>query len=178
MSVFFWFRTTARAPVFYMEEKTILFSNIYATSFGAGAHEKDHATRILSLCQGIFTDWSIFSVPFLLWKKGGSSPVTQWRQLAPCDWSWHSHGSLTLGKFDLKISGPSCRKETQTWSYRLGVVVTLRFHKLNHVHLLSLNYRPRWRTLHPRARTQTADECKCRPREVWYFVFVLVFVLK
>ena len=48
ISVFLLFRTTARAPVFYMEEKTILLSNIYATSFGAGAHEKDHATRILS----------------------------------------------------------------------------------------------------------------------------------
>ena len=27
-----------------------------------------------------FTDWSIFSISFLLWKKG--SPVTQWRQIS------------------------------------------------------------------------------------------------
>ena len=59
---------------------------------------------IPSLCHGIFTDWSIFTVPFLLWQKGSSGPVTQWRQLVSCDWSWHSHGSLILGKFDLKIN--------------------------------------------------------------------------
>ena len=28
----------------------------------------------------------------------------QWRQLVSCDWSWHSHGSLIPGKFDLKIN--------------------------------------------------------------------------
>ena len=61
-------------------------------------------TPILSLCQGIFTDWSIFRIPFLLWKKGSSGPVAQWRQLVSCDWSWHSHGSLIPGKFDLKIN--------------------------------------------------------------------------
>ena len=32
----------------------------------SGADEQELATPILSLCHGIFTDWSIFSVPFLL----------------------------------------------------------------------------------------------------------------
>ena len=40
-----------------------------------------------------------FSIPFLLWKKSSSAPVTQWRQLVSCDWSCHSQG-----KFDLKIN--------------------------------------------------------------------------
>ena len=35
--------------------------------------------------------------------RGSSGPVTWWRQLVSCDWSWHSHGSLTSGKFELKI---------------------------------------------------------------------------
>ena len=30
--------------------------------------------------------------------------MTQWRQLVSCDWSWYSHGSLTPGKYDLKIN--------------------------------------------------------------------------
>ena len=59
-----------------------------------GADEQELATPILSLCHGIFTDWSIFSTPFLWWKKGSSGLVTQWRQLVFCDWLWHSHGSL------------------------------------------------------------------------------------
>ena len=69
-----------------------------------GADEYEHATLILSLCQGTFTDWSIFSIPFLLWKKGSSGLATQWHQLISCDWSWHSLGSLIPGKFDLKIN--------------------------------------------------------------------------
>ena len=69
-----------------------------------GANEEEHATPALSLCHGIFTDWSIFSIPFLLWKKGSSGPVTQWRQLVSCDWSWHSHGSLIIGKFVIKMN--------------------------------------------------------------------------
>ena len=52
----------------------------------------------------LFTDWSIFSITFLLWKKDSSGPVTQWRQLLSCYWSWRSHGSLIPGKFDLKIN--------------------------------------------------------------------------
>ena len=44
--------------------------------------------------------YSIFSTPFLLWKKGSSGPVTQWRQLVSCDWLWHSHGSLISFKVD------------------------------------------------------------------------------
>ena len=59
-----------------------------------GADEQELATPILSLCHGIFTDWSIFSTPFLLWEKGSSGPVTQWRQVVSCDWLWHSRGSL------------------------------------------------------------------------------------
>ena len=57
-----------------------------------------------SLSQGIFTEWSIFSVSFLLWKKRSFGPVTQWRQLVSCDWLWHSHGSLIQSRFDLKIN--------------------------------------------------------------------------
>ena len=45
-------------------------------------------------CHGIFADWSIFSIPFLLKKKRSSGPRTQWRHLVSCDWLWHSHGSL------------------------------------------------------------------------------------
>ena len=66
--------------------------------------EQELATPILSQCHGIFTDWSIFNTPFLLWKKGSSGPVTQWRQLVSCDWLWHSHGSLIQSRFDLKIN--------------------------------------------------------------------------
>ena len=53
---------------------------------------------------GACNSWSIFSTPFLLWQKGSSGPVTQGRQSVSCDWSWHSHGSLIPGKFDLKIN--------------------------------------------------------------------------
>ena len=59
---------------------------------------------IPSLSHGVFTDWYIFSIPFLLWKKGSSGLGTQWQQLVSCDWSWDSHGSLIPGKFDLKIN--------------------------------------------------------------------------
>ena len=62
-----------------------------------------HATLILKLCHGIFTDWSIFSKPFLLRKKGSSGLLTQWCRLESCDWSLHSHRSLIPGKFGLKI---------------------------------------------------------------------------
>ena len=34
-----------------------------------GANEKEQTTAILSLCYGIFTDQSIFGIPFLLQKK-------------------------------------------------------------------------------------------------------------
>ena len=67
----------------------------------------------LPWCLGIFTDWSIFSIPFLAWKKGRSGPVTQWRQLVYCDWPWYSHGSLIQGKFDLKIN--RSMKNALTW---------------------------------------------------------------
>ena len=46
----------------------------------AGPDEQEPATPILSLSHGIFTDWSIFITPFLLWTKGSSGPVTKWRQ--------------------------------------------------------------------------------------------------
>ena len=55
-----------------------------------GADEQELATPTLSLCHGIFTDWSIFSTPFLSWKKRSSGPVTQWRQLVSCYWLWLS----------------------------------------------------------------------------------------
>ena len=51
-------------------------------SLSPGVDEKEHATPILSLCHGIFTDWSIFSKPFLLRRKDSSGPVTQWRQIS------------------------------------------------------------------------------------------------
>ena len=72
--------------------------------FVAGADEQELATPILSQCHGIFTDWSIFGTPFLLREKASSGPVLQWRQLVPCDWLWHSHGSLIQSIFDLKIN--------------------------------------------------------------------------
>ena len=70
----------------------------------SGADEQELATPKLSLCHGIFTDWSIFSTPLLLWLKGSSGPVTQWRHSVSCDWLWHSHGSLIESRFDLKIN--------------------------------------------------------------------------
>ena len=65
-----------------------------------GADEKEHGSPILTLCHGIFTDRSVFSIPFLLWKKGCSGTVTQDVKSV---WSWRSQGSLIHGKFDLKI---------------------------------------------------------------------------
>ena len=52
-----------------------------------------------------------------MWKKGSSGSVTQWRQLVSCDWSWHSHGSLIPGKFDLKIN----RSMKTPWQEYSGV---------------------------------------------------------
>ena len=72
---------------------------------------------LLSVCHGIFTDWSIFSTPFLLWKKGSSGPVTQWRQLSSCDWLWHSHRSLIQSRFELKIN----RSMKMPWQKYSGV---------------------------------------------------------
>ena len=69
-----------------------------------GANEQELATPTLSLCHDIFTDWSILSTPFLLWKKGSSGPVTLWRQLVSGNWLWHSHWSLIQRTFDLKIN--------------------------------------------------------------------------
>ena len=82
-----------------------------------GADEQELATPMLSLCHGIFTDWCIFSTLFLLWKKGSSGPVTQWRQLMSCDWLWHSHGSLIQSRFDLKIN----RSVKTPWQKYSGV---------------------------------------------------------
>ena len=75
---------------------------------------KEPATPILR--HGIFTDWSMFSTPFLLWKKGSSGLVTQWSQLLSCDWLWHSHGSLIQSRFDLKING-SLKTPWQEYSW-------------------------------------------------------------
>ena len=41
---------------------------------------------------------------FFCERKGSSGPVTQWRQLVSCDWSWHPHESLIPAKFVLKIN--------------------------------------------------------------------------
>ena len=81
-----------------------LFPRLAQVCTASGADELEPATPIPSLCHGIFIDWSIFSTPFLLWKKASSGPVTQWRQLVSCDWLWHSHGSLIQSRFDLKIN--------------------------------------------------------------------------
>ena len=88
------------------------------------AHNRPRRSRWVGACNShskpmsrIFTDWSIFSIPFLLWKKGSSGPVTQWRQLVSCDWSWHSYGSLIPGKFDLKIN----RSMKTLWQEYSGV---------------------------------------------------------
>ena len=83
----------------------------------SGAEEQELATPILILCHGIFTDWSIFSTRFLVWKKGSSGPVTQWRQLVSCDWLWHSHGSLIQSRFNLKIN----RSIKMPWQKYSGV---------------------------------------------------------
>ena len=81
-------------------------------------------SRSLQLCHGIFTDWSIFGTPLLLWKKGSSGPVTQWRQLVSCDWLWQSHGGLIQSRFDLKINRsmktPWQEYSWVTCSYSLG----------------------------------------------------------
>ena len=37
-----------------------------------GADQLEHANLILSLCHGICTGWSIFSIPFLFYNKGSS----------------------------------------------------------------------------------------------------------
>ena len=37
-------------------------------------------------------------------KKGSSGPVTQWRQLLSCDWSWHPNGSLIPRRFYRKVN--------------------------------------------------------------------------
>ena len=72
--------------------------------FPAGADEQELATPILSLVTA-FLQTDLFLVhPFLLWKRGESGPVTQWRQLVSCDWLWHSHGRLIQSRFDLKIN--------------------------------------------------------------------------
>ena len=84
----------------------------------AGADQLEHATPILSLCHGIFTDWSVFSIPFLFYNKGSSAPVTHWRQLVSCDWSWHSHESLTPSRFDQKMN----RSMKTPWQEYSGVV--------------------------------------------------------
>ena len=88
--------------IFYLMQQHQTPRKGYSTT--PGADEQELATPIRSLCHGIFTDWSIFSTPFLLWKRGSSGPVTQWRQLVSCDGLWHSHGSLIQSRFDLKIN--------------------------------------------------------------------------
>ena len=69
----------------------------------SGADEYEHT--ILSLRHGIFNDWSSFTIPFRLWKKGSSGldAVTSnsfvWLRMAI---PGESHS--TEGKFDPKIN--------------------------------------------------------------------------
>ena len=69
-----------------------------------GADEKEHGSPILTLCHGIFTDRSVFSVLFLFWKKCCSRTVTQDVKSVYFNWSWRSQGSLIHGKCDLKLN--------------------------------------------------------------------------
>ena len=69
-------------------------------SWWVGAYISPYVVYVTAFSQ---TDL-FFSVPFLLWKKGSSGPVTQWRRLVSCNWAWHSHGSLIPGKFDRRVS--------------------------------------------------------------------------
>ena len=65
---------------------------------------QEHATSILNLCHGIFTKWSIFSIPFLSWNRAVTVQRRSDVKLVSCDRSWRSHGSLIPGKFDLTIN--------------------------------------------------------------------------
>ena len=56
---------------------TVSQSCLFTRLSHAGADHLEHATAILSLCHGIFTDWSILSIHFLFYNKGNSAPVTQ-----------------------------------------------------------------------------------------------------
>ena len=75
----------------------------------SGADEQELATPILSLCPGIFTDWSIFSTPFFFSERK-AVPVQSRsdvnNDLVSCDWLsfFYSHGSLIQSRFDLKIN--------------------------------------------------------------------------
>ena len=53
--------------LFLFSGGNLMFSHASSVfALGPGADQLEHATPILSLCHGIFTDWSIFSTPFLL----------------------------------------------------------------------------------------------------------------
>jgi len=69
---------------------------------------------------------------------GRSAPtktVVQW--LVSCGWSWHSHGSLIPGKFDLKVNQsmktPWQEYSGVAWSYSLAPVLHKKNTKSNTV---------------------------------------------
>ena len=76
----------------YRDPRILLSGTFYKTFYTTTrADQLEHATPILSLCHGIFTDWSIFSIPFLFYNKCSSAPVMHWRQWVSCD----CHGTPT-----------------------------------------------------------------------------------
>jgi len=65
-----------------------------------------HQSRWVGGCNSItkpmsrhFTDWSIFRIPFLWWKRDTSGPVTQSSQLVSRDWEPHSREIRTKNKW-------------------------------------------------------------------------------
>ena len=69
-----------------------------------GTHDPEPTAPILGLCNGIFTDRSIFSLSF----PEKTKPVlVRWPydvSFISCNWSSGSCGSLISGKFNLKIN--------------------------------------------------------------------------
>ena len=105
------------------------------------ADESEHATPILC-CHGIFADWSIFSIAFLFWKEDSSGPVTRWRQLVSCHWSWHSHESLK-SSYSLAPAWINCVSRVNFRARFLGLLLMFAhlstvyiqfFHKINQKH--------------------------------------------
>ena len=83
---------------------TSYFSNVYVIKVKPGTHDPDPKAPIPGLCNGIFTDRSIFRLSFP--EKTKAVPV-RWPydvSLISCNWSSGSCGSLIRGKFNLKIN--------------------------------------------------------------------------
>ena len=47
--------------------------------------------------------WRLYRLIYFNYTSCSFGPVTLWRQLFCCDWSWYSHRSFIPGKIDLKI---------------------------------------------------------------------------